>query len=50
MASTKFEVEKFDCLNSFNLWCIKMRGLLPQAGLAKILEPLKKRIGIKAIE
>jgi hypothetical protein len=50
MASAKFEVEKFDGQNSFSLWRIKMRALLRQQGLAKILEPSEERIGIKAIE
>jgi hypothetical protein len=35
MATAKFEVEKFDGQNSFNLWRLKMRALLQQ-GLAKI--------------
>ena len=38
MASAKFEVEKFDGQNSFSLWRIKMRALLRQQGLAKILD------------
>jgi hypothetical protein len=38
MASAKFEVEKFDGQNSFNLWRIKMRALLRQQDLAKILD------------
>jgi hypothetical protein len=38
MATAKFEVEKFDGYNSFSLWRIKMRALLRQQGLAKILD------------
>lgn len=38
MASAKFEVEKFDGQNSFSFWRIKMRALLRQQGLAKILD------------
>jgi hypothetical protein len=38
MASAKFEVKKFDGQNSFSLWRIKMRALLQQQGLAKILD------------
>jgi hypothetical protein len=50
MATAKFEVEKFDGQNSFSLWRIKNWALLRQQGLAKILEPPKEIIGIKAIE
>jgi hypothetical protein len=38
MASAKFEVEKFDGQNSFCLWRIKMRALLRQQDLPKILD------------
>ena len=38
MATAKFKVEKFDGHNSFSLWRIKMRALLRQQGLAKILD------------
>jgi hypothetical protein len=38
MATEKFEVEKFDGQNSFSLWRLKMRALLRQQGLAKILD------------
>ena len=38
MALAKFGVENFDSHNSFSLWCIKMRALLRQQGLTKILE------------
>ncbi|XP_059436551.1 probable LRR receptor-like serine/threonine-protein kinase At3g47570 [Corylus avellana] len=37
MAFAKFEVEKFDGLNSFSLWRIKTRSLMRQQGLGKIL-------------
>jgi hypothetical protein len=37
MTTAKFEVEKFDGHNSFSLWLLKMRALLRQQGLAKIL-------------
>jgi hypothetical protein len=46
MAITKFKVEKFDGQNSFSLWRIKMRALLQQQGLAKVLKPQEGRIGI----
>jgi hypothetical protein len=39
MTTAKFEIEKFDDQNSFSLWRIKMRALLRQQGLAKVLEP-----------
>jgi len=38
MATTKFKAEKFDGHNSFSLWRLKMRDLLRQQGLAKILD------------
>jgi hypothetical protein len=38
MATAKFEVEKFNGQNSFSLWRLKMRALLRQQGLAKILD------------
>jgi hypothetical protein len=50
MATAKFEVKKFDGHNSFSLWRIKMRALLRQQGLAKVLEPKEKRIGITTID
>jgi hypothetical protein len=37
MATAKFKVEKFDGQNSFSIWRIKVRALLRQQGLAKIL-------------
>ena len=50
MTTAKFEVEKFDGHNSFNLWVIKMRALLRQQGLAKVLERQEEKIGISAID
>jgi hypothetical protein len=50
MATAKFEIEKFDGQNSFSLWRIKMRALLRQQGLAKVLEPQEEKIGISAID
>ena len=38
LAIAKFEVEKFDGQNSFSLWRIKMKALLRQQGLSKVLE------------
>jgi hypothetical protein len=38
MATSKFEVEKFDDQNNFSLWRLKMRVLLRQQGLVKILD------------
>uniref|UniRef100_A0A5B7BPW2 Putative retrotransposon protein, Ty1-copia subclass n=1 Tax=Davidia involucrata TaxID=16924 RepID=A0A5B7BPW2_DAVIN len=38
MATAKYLVEKFDGHNSFGLWHIKMRALLRQQGLTKILD------------
>jgi hypothetical protein len=50
MATAKFEIEKFDGQNSFSLWRIKMRALLRQQGLTKVLEPQEEKIGISAID
>ena len=36
----KFEVEKFDGQNSFSLWRIKIKALLRQQSLLKVLEVL----------
>lgn len=38
MATMKFEVEKFDGRNSFSKCHIKMRALLQQQSLTKILD------------
>ena len=38
MATARFEVKKFDGQNSFSLWRLKMRALLRQQGLFKVLE------------
>ena len=37
MASSKFDIEKFTGVNDFGLWQIKMRSLLVQQGLLKVL-------------
>jgi hypothetical protein len=50
MATAKFEVEKFDGQNSFSLWRIKMRALLRQQGLAKVLESQEEKIGITTFD
>ena len=39
--TTKFEVEKFDGRNDFNLWRVKMRALLVQQGLSKSLKGIE---------
>jgi len=38
MAAVKFDVEKFDGNNSFSLWRVKMRALLRQQGVARVLD------------
>ena len=38
---TKFEVEKFDGRNNFSLWHIKMRALLVQQRLSKVLKGIE---------
>lgn len=38
MAIEKFEVDKFDGQSSFGLWHNKMRALLWQQGLVKVLD------------
>jgi hypothetical protein len=50
MTTAKFEVEKFDGHNSFSLWRIKMRALLRQQGLAKVLESQEEKIDIKTFD
>lgn len=37
-STTKFDVEKFNGVNNFNMWCIKMHTLLIQQGLFKALK------------
>ena len=49
MATVKFEVEKFDGQNSFSLWRIKMRALLREQGLAKVLEPQEEKIVLQQL-
>lgn len=38
MLVVRFEVEKFDGLKNFRLWCIKMKAVLVQHGLKGVLE------------
>ena len=40
MSITKFKVDKFDDQNNFGLWQIKMRALLKQQGLVKVIDDL----------
>ena len=42
MSSTKFEIEKFNGKNNFDLWKLKMRDLLVQQGLPKDLDGKKE--------
>jgi hypothetical protein len=41
--SSKFEVEKFNDKNNFELWKLKMRDLLVQQGLQKVLAGKTKK-------
>ena len=41
MYSTKFEVEKFNGKNNFEVWMLKMWDLLVQQGLQKALDDKK---------
>ena len=43
MSSTKFEIEKFSCKNNFELWKLKMRGMLVQQRLQRALDGKRKR-------
>ena len=43
MSSTKFEIEKFNGKNNFELWKLKMRDLLVQHGLQIALDGKRKR-------
>ncbi|KAF3960825.1 hypothetical protein CMV_014492 [Castanea mollissima] len=38
LRATRFEIEKFNGKNDFNLWRVKMRALLVQQGLWKALK------------
>ncbi|GJV55810.1 hypothetical protein Tco_1456815 [Tanacetum coccineum] len=40
MTGTKFDIEKFDGMNDFGLWQVRMKALLEQQGLAAALEEL----------
>ena len=37
IAFSLFDIEKFDSIGNFNLWQIKMRAVLIQKGLKKVL-------------
>ena len=43
MFSTKFETEKFNGKNNFELWKLKMRDLLVQQGLQRYLDRKRKK-------
>ena len=43
MSSTKFEMEKFNGKNNFELWKLKMQDLLVQQGLQKTLDGKRNR-------
>ena len=43
MSSTKFEIEKFNGKNNFELWKLKMRYLLVQRRLQKTLNGKRKK-------
>jgi hypothetical protein len=45
MATTKFDVEKFNGENDFILWRLKMRALLVHQGLAKALNGKDAMLG-----
>ncbi|GKA92042.1 hypothetical protein Tco_0813967, partial [Tanacetum coccineum] len=40
MTGTKFDIKKFDGMNDFKLWQVRMKALLEQEGLATALELL----------
>ncbi|GJX34222.1 hypothetical protein Tco_0245779 [Tanacetum coccineum] len=40
MMGTKFGIDKFDGMNDFGLWKVRMKALLEQHGLAAALEAL----------
>ena len=42
MASAKYKIEKFNKRNNFSLWRVKMRALLVQQGLLKVLSDKDK--------
>ncbi|MBA0760023.1 hypothetical protein Gotri_022818 [Gossypium trilobum] len=37
MATTRFEIEKFDGETNFNLWHVRMMAILVQTGLKKVV-------------
>ncbi|KAH1046536.1 hypothetical protein J1N35_037320 [Gossypium stocksii] len=37
MATTRFEIEKFDGETNFNLWQVQMMTILVQSGLKKVV-------------
>ena len=43
MSSTKFEIEKFNRKNIFEIWKFKMQDLLVQQGLHKPLDGKRKK-------
>ena len=43
MSSTKFEIEKFNGKNNFELWKLKMWDLLVQQGLQRALDGKRKK-------
>ncbi|KAL9427116.1 hypothetical protein AB3S75_033833 [Citrus x aurantiifolia] len=47
MASTRFDVEKFNGENDFYLWSLKMRAILIQQGLDSALDNEEDQIGKK---
>ncbi|MBA0759715.1 hypothetical protein Gotri_022556 [Gossypium trilobum] len=44
MATTRFEIEKFDGVTNFNLWQVRMMKILVQTGLKRLL--LRKNLRI----
>lgn len=45
MTSTKFQVEKFDGSNDFNLWKVRIKNLLVQQDCAEVLVDKEKLHG-----
>ncbi|MBA0849512.1 hypothetical protein Goshw_016965 [Gossypium schwendimanii] len=37
MATTKFDIDKFDGITNFNLWQVRMTTILIQSNLEKVL-------------
>lgn len=42
ISSTKYEIEKFICVNDFGLWRLKMQALLVHQGLLEMPKGLEK--------